>query len=72
MKGHISKPNDWKKIPKRTLKQGIKFEYEHTKSMVTARRIASDHIMEYPKYYTYLARMEEKLEKMKRKNIKPL
>jgi hypothetical protein len=61
-KGHISKPNDWKKIPKSIREKGIRVEYEHTKDYKTARRIMSDHIMEMgPRYYDELEKLEGKL-----------
>jgi hypothetical protein len=61
-KGHVSKPGDWKLFPPRVLKQGIKVEYEHTPNYRTARRIATDHLVEMGSgYYTELAKMERKL-----------
>lgn len=40
------------------LKKGIKVEHEHTKDNNTARKIAMDHLVEDPKYYTKLAKIE--------------
>jgi len=65
-KGHISKPDDWKKIPDRTVEKGVKVEYEHTKNYKTARRIMADHVIETcPAYYEELEKMEKRLEKRK-------
>ena len=40
------------------LKMGTKVEKEHTKDKKKAREIALDHILEDPKYYTKLHKME--------------
>ena len=40
------------------LKIGVQVEYEHTDDTIEARRIALDHLMEIPDYYTRLAKME--------------
>lgn len=70
MSGHLSKPDDWKKIPKRILNTGIKIEMEHTTSRKVARRIASDHFAEFGKeYYPALVKMEEKLERDKKRTM---
>ena len=36
------------------LKMGLNVEKEHTKNVKIARKIAIDHILEDPKYYTKL------------------
>jgi hypothetical protein len=36
---------------------------EHTDNPKTAKRIAMDHLREYPTYYDYLAKMEKLMEK---------
>jgi Protein of unknown function (DUF5661) len=41
------------------LKMGIEVEYEHTTSPLISRKIAMDHLVETPDYYTRLKRMEE-------------
>lgn len=41
------------------IKMGIEIEYEHTRKMEIARKIAYDHLAEIPDYYTRLAKMEE-------------
>jgi hypothetical protein len=72
-KGHISKPSDWKLVPTRVLEKGIKIEYEHTKDYNTARRIATDHVMEMgPKYYDELEKLEQKLDKTKDTELKKM
>jgi len=39
---------------------GIQTEQEHTKDLKIAREIALDHLLESPKYYTELRKMEKK------------
>ena len=47
------------------LEMGIEVEYEHTDDYETARKIAYDHLTEFPDYYDALEEMEDKLlEKM--------
>lgn len=45
------------------VKIGIKVEKEHTDDEKEAEKIAKDHLREHPKYYTYLLKMEKKLNK---------
>ena len=40
---------------------GARVEREHTKCPVIAKKIARDHLAEFPNYYTALAQMEKKL-----------
>ncbi|MEJ5227098.1 DUF5661 family protein [Thermodesulfovibrio sp.] len=57
---------DGKKITKYDLNQllmGIKVELEHTNDRMTALEIATDHLEEFPDYYTRLLKMEEEAEK---------
>lgn len=57
------------KISKSELKKGAKMEQEHTKSRKKAKKIAVDHLKEYPAYYndkTGLPAMERKLKKIKK------
>jgi hypothetical protein len=56
------------KTNKRQLKIGTSIEMEHTTSRRLARKIASDHLREFPgaPYYTELIKMEKKLKKMVR------
>lgn len=41
------------------LKMGVEVEYEHTSCPIQAARIAKDHLVELPDYYTRLAKMEQ-------------
>jgi hypothetical protein len=43
------------------LNMGIEIEMEHTSDPRIARKIALDHLAEFPKYYTALKEMEAKL-----------
>lgn len=55
------------KISKKEIDIGIDIEMEHTKSRRVARKIAMDHLKEYPKYYTKgLIPMERKLKRLKK------
>jgi len=45
------------------LKMGIEVEQEHTDDVDKARKIALDHLAEFPTYYTELKKMEKKLSK---------
>jgi len=49
------------KADPKQLEMGIKVEMEHTTSPEIAKRIALDHLAEFPNYYTALAEMENKL-----------
>ena len=48
------------KFDKKQLKMGIKVETEHTNKKSIAKQIAKAHLMEHPKYYTALSKMEKK------------
>lgn len=50
---------DITKIDQNELSMGIQVEYEHTTSRMLATKIALDHLVEIPDYYTRLAKMEE-------------
>ena len=53
------------KISKKELRLGIPVELEHTTSRIKARYIASQHLCEYPNYYSAgLLPMEKRLKKM--------
>lgn len=52
-----SKGKDIKHDPKE-LEMGIKVEMEHTTCPIVARKIALDHLVEIPDYYTRLKKME--------------
>jgi hypothetical protein len=45
------------------LRKGMRVEMEHTNNKELAREIAMDHLVEHPKYYDELEKMEKKLEK---------
>ena len=56
------------KIKKSELDIGTMIEMEHTKSKKVAKKIAQQHICEYPNYYTKgLIPMEKKLKKLNKK-----
>lgn len=44
------------------LLMGIKVELEHTSDKLTALEISTDHLEEFPDYYTRLLKMEEEAE----------
>jgi hypothetical protein len=46
-------------IPEDELEMGIKVEMEHTICPKISRRIALDHLSEFPDYYTRLKKMED-------------
>ncbi len=52
---------------KSQLRKGMKVELEHTRLRKVAKNIAKDHLLESPKYYTYLAKMEKKFKKVIRR-----
>ncbi|MFW9879124.1 MAG: DUF5661 family protein [Candidatus Thorarchaeota archaeon] len=47
------------KFNKKQLRKGIKVEMEHTNDPAIAREIAKDHLVEDPKYYDKLEKMEK-------------
>jgi len=49
---------------KKEFEMGLKVEREHTTDPEKAREIAMDHLVELPDYYTRLAKMEKKGEKV--------
>ena len=52
------------------LRIGIKVEMEHTDDPKVAEKIARDHLMEIPDYYTRLVKMEEEALRMPEGNIR--
>ena len=64
---HASIPD--KKFNQRQLRMGIKIELEHTNSRKIAKSIAKAHLVENPKYYTYLKAMEKKMKEDERKKF---
>ena len=57
-KGFTEKDADPKELAR-----GIEIEYEHTTDKNVARRIAMDHLAEYPDYYQRLDKMENEAKK---------
>lgn len=53
------------KLNKIQLRMGTKVEMEHTKSKKVAKKIATDHLLEFKgaPYYTELLKMEKKLKR---------
>lgn len=45
------------------LTMGTQVEFEHTNDRVLAKKIAKDHLVEFPDYYSRLKRMEEEAKK---------
>lgn len=50
-------------IDEKQIEVGTKIETEHTSDKKEARRIAIEHLMESPEYYTYLKKMEKEMPK---------
>ena len=44
---------------KKQLKMGMGVEKEHTKNKIVSKKIAMDHLIEDPKYYTKLKKIEK-------------
>lgn len=61
----VGKHNDIpdSKFNSKELKMGIKIEAEHTDDSDVAKRIAKDHLFEFPDYYTRLKKMEDEAKK---------
>ena len=61
----VGKHNDVpdSKFNSKELKMGIKIEAEHTDDPDIAKRIAKDHLSEFPDYYTRLEKMEKEAKK---------
>jgi hypothetical protein len=54
------------KVNQKELRLGIPIEYEHTNSKKVATRIAKQHLVEFPHYYSRgLLPMEKKLKSLK-------
>jgi len=54
------------KISPIQIRMGTKHELEHTGSRKAARKHAMDHLREYPRYYTFLNKMEKQMKKTNR------
>lgn len=58
------------KFNKKELKLGIPVEMEHTNNLKIAKRIAEQHLCEFPNYYSKgLIPMEKKLSKLKKAKL---
>lgn len=68
-KADKKKPSDF---DPEELKMGIEIEQEHTNDKKLAQEIATDHLTEFPNYYTELKNMEKKLEKNLNEAIGPV
>ncbi len=51
------------KFCKRELAMGEKMEMEHTMSKKRARKLAMQHLFEYPHYYSNLKKMEKTMKR---------
>lgn len=59
------------KFSSRELKLGIPVEFEHTRSRKIATRIAKQHLVEFPNYYSKgLLPMERRLAKLNKRRTK--
>ena len=56
-----------KDVDAKQLAMGVKVEMEHTSDPETARKVARDHLAEFPRYYTALEEMEKKLKAEQKK-----
>ena len=54
------RPSD---VDQQQLRMGERVEKEHTRKPVVAKAIATDHLSEIPKYYSYLRGMEDRAKK---------
>ncbi len=69
--GHRSAGYSEKDFDERVVHRGAKIEFEHTRNVEVAERIAMDHLMEGKNYYELLEQMEKKLVPYKDRPIKP-
>jgi len=65
LSGGKSKGNDPKGLDQGEVAKGIEVEKEHTDVPQIARKIALDHLVEHPRYYTALDAMEKALKEGK-------
>jgi hypothetical protein len=63
LKGGKADGKDITKYDLNQLLMGIKVEQEHTTDKMRALEISTDHLEEFPDYYTRLAKMENEAEK---------
>lgn len=69
MKGKDDRPDS--DYDKTQLENGVKVEMEHTNNEEIAKKIAKDHLDEFPTYYIELANMEAALKQEKRQDPTP-
>ena len=77
LEGGLADDKNIEDFDREQLEKGINVEMEHTDNRILALEIAMDHLVEHPKYYDYLEKMEQKMEadlelkekKQKKKNI---
>lgn len=66
---------NWRKVDLKQFRMGIQVEKEHCKTvhkdMQTVARIARDHLLEIPDYYTRLLKMEHEAEHSSREGPEP-
>lgn len=58
LKGGLADKVDPSQFNQKELMKGIHIEFEHTNDVLTALEVASDHLVENPKYYTDLEKFE--------------
>jgi hypothetical protein len=63
-----SKTNPPENVDPEQLKKGMEVEKEHSNNPIITRRIALDHISEFPTYYTALEKMEKELKTQSKKD----
>ena len=63
LKGGLAENKSPSDFNKKEIEMGKKVELEHTSDKELAKEIASDHLQEFPEYYTELKKMEKRLEK---------
>lgn len=56
--GGLAKGMRPSEFPRRSMRKGMKSELEHTSSKRIAKEIAMDHLVEDPRYYDKLEKME--------------
>ena len=59
IKGGLADNTDINSLDQKELLRGIKVELEHTDDILTAIEIAADHLVENPKYYQELSKIEK-------------
>ena len=65
LSGGLAEGQNPERYDRKQLEIGTEVEMEHTNNPYIARRIAMDHLSEYPDYYKRLKAMEHRLERKK-------